>query len=52
MRSIMQPIVERHKVKLQRGHKAPKSVIKDNRRRSPLRLCKNFLPVQTNRRMR
>ncbi|KAJ8584074.1 hypothetical protein M405DRAFT_827429 [Rhizopogon salebrosus TDB-379] len=43
MRSTMQPITERHKVKLRREHKVPKSVHKDSRRRSPLSLCKILL---------
>jgi hypothetical protein len=52
MRSTMRPIVERHKVKLRRGHKAPNSVHKDSRRRSPFSLCKTLPLAYTNHHMR
>ncbi|KAJ8590166.1 hypothetical protein M405DRAFT_816730 [Rhizopogon salebrosus TDB-379] len=44
MRSTMRPIVERHKVKLRWGHKAPNSVHKDSQRRNPFSLCKILEP--------
>jgi hypothetical protein len=52
MRSNMRPIVERHKVKLQRGHKAPNSVHKGSRHLIPLSLCKIIPLAYANHHMR